>query len=113
MASRSFGTSKSYLVSFVTHVAELLFGLPQVQQQLQLLGGMLLHDPRMKLAKVKQQQPRRHSSSAAVASQQQQALTKLQQTLPLAAVCVRAMQGCYCSLDELQAEFKAAAEKIR
>jgi 5-formyltetrahydrofolate cyclo-ligase len=83
-----------------------------VQQQLQLLGSMLLHDPRMKLAKVKQQQQRRHSSSAAAASQQQQALTKLQQTLPLAAVCLRAMQGCHCSLDELQAEFKAAAEKI-
>jgi hypothetical protein len=67
----------------------------------------------MKLAKAKQQQQRHHSSSAAAASQQQQALTKLQQTLPLAAVCLRAMQGCYCSLNELQADFKAAAEKIR
>jgi hypothetical protein len=87
--------------------------LLQVQQQLQLLGSMLLRDPRMKLAKAKQQQQRRHSSSAAAASQQQQAVAKLQQALPLAAVCLKAMQGCYCSLDDLQAEFTAAAEKIR
>jgi hypothetical protein len=84
----------------------------QVQQQLQLLGNMLLRDPRMQLAKAKQQQHRRQSSSAA-ANQQQQTLAKLQQRLPLAAVCIKALQGCYCSLDELRVEFNAAAEKIR
>jgi hypothetical protein len=87
--------------------------LLQVQQQLQLLGSMLLRDPHMKLAKAKQQQQRQRHSSSAAASQQQQAISKLQQALPLAAVCVKAMQGCYSSLDEMQADFAAAAEKIR
>lgn len=86
---------------------------PQVQQQVQLLGGLLLKDPRMHMAKGRQHTRRRNSSLGPAGRQQQQAQAQLRVALPLAAVCVRAVRGWYCTLDEFRDDFTAAANSIR
>jgi hypothetical protein len=105
--------------------------LTQVQGALRQVASSVLQDPRLALTRTHQQQGSRalagasRAGSAASSQQQQQdmltaaagmaptAVRELQGRLPLAAVCVKALQGFYWGLDAFQADFASAVDAVR
>lgn len=107
----------------------------QVQASLRHIASTVLHDARLQLTHTRQQGSTQAGSSASILSappasnqgqqqQQQQMLSaaaqmapgavrELEGCMPVAAVCVKALQGWYWGLDAFQTDFEAAAQSLR
>jgi hypothetical protein len=106
----------------------------QVQSALRHIASTVLQDPRLQLTHSRQHARSRASTKGPAAtislpptnSQQQQqqvlsaasgmvprAVRQLEASLPVGAVCVKALQGWYWGLDAFQADFSAAVDDVR
>lgn len=107
----------------------------QVQASLRHIASTVLHDPRLQLTHTQQQatiqpgssptilrvppvskqgqQQRQQQMLSAAAQMAPGAVRELEGCMPVAAVCVKALQGWYWGLDAFQTDLKAAAQSLR